>query len=230
MIELHAWPTPNGHKISIMLEECALPYRVIPVDITRGDQFTPEFLRISPNSRMPAIVDSDGEEDESVSVFESGAILVYLAEKTGSFLPREGPARYDVLQWLMFQMANLGPILGQAHYFRGYAEEKIPYAIDRFTNEAGRLYNVMEGRLGAVEYLAGDYSIADMACWPWVRLHRYHGQKFEDFPNVKRWFDAISARPATQRGMALLADRRGRGPIGEAARDILFGATQYRRR
>ena len=230
MIELHAWPTPNGHKISIMLEECALPYRVIPVDITRGDQFTPEFLRISPNSRMPAIVDSDGEEDESVSVFESGAILVYLAEKTGSFLPREGPARYDVLQWLMFQMANLGPILGQAHHFRGYAEEKIPYAIDRFTNEAGRLYNVMEGRLGAVEYLAGDYSIADMACWPWVRLHRYHGQKFEDFPNVKRWFDAISARPATQRGMALLADRRGRGPIGEAARDILFGATQYRRR
>ena len=230
MIELHAWPTPNGHKISIMLEECALPYRVIPVDITRGDQFTPEFLRISPNSRMPAIVDSDGEEDESVSVFESGAILVYLAEKTGSFLPREGPARYDVLQWLMFQMANLGPILGQAHYFRGYAEEKIPYAIDRFTNEAGRLYNVMEGRLGAVEYLAGDYSIADMACWPWGRLHRYHGQKFEDFPNVKRWFDAISARPATQRGMALLADRRGRGPIGEAARDILFGATQYRRR
>ncbi len=230
MIELHAWPTPNGHKVSIMLEECALPYRVIPVDITKGDQFTPEFLRISPNNRMPAIVDSDGDGGEAVSVFESGAILVYLAEKTGSFLPREGKARYDVLQWLMFQMANLGPILGQAHHFRGYAEEKIPYAIDRFTNEAGRLYDVMEGRLGAVEYLAGDYSIADMACWPWVRLHRYHGQKFEDFPNVKRWFDAISARPATQRGMALLADRRSRGPIGEAARDILFGATQYRRR
>ena len=230
MIELHAWPTPNGHKVSIMLEECALPYRVIPVDITKGDQFTPEFLRISPNNRMPAIVDSDGEGGEAVSVFESGAILVYLAEKTGSFLPRNGKARYDVLQWLMFQMANLGPILGQAHHFRDYAEEKIPYAIDRFTNEAGRLYNVMEGRLGAVEYLAGDYSIADMACWPWVRLHRYHGQKFEDFPNVKRWFDAISARPATQRGMALLADRRGQGPIGEAARDILFGATQYRRR
>ena len=230
MIELHAWPTPNGHKVSIMLEECALPYRVIPVDITKGDQFTPEFLRISPNNRMPAIVDSDGEGGEAVSVFESGAILVYLAEKTGSFLPSNGKARYDVLQWLMFQMANLGPILGQAHHFRDYAEEKIPYAIDRFTNEAGRLYNVMEGRLGAVEYLAGDYSIADMACWPWVRLHRYHGQKFEDFPNVKRWFDAISARPATQRGMALLADRRRGGPIGEAARDILFGATQYRRR
>ena len=230
MIELHAWPTPNGHKVSIMLEECALPYRVIPVDITKGDQFTPEFLRISPNNRMPAIVDSDGDGGRAVSVFESGAILVYLAEKTGSFLPREGKARYDVLQWLMFQMANLGPILGQAHHFRDYAEERIPYAIDRFTNEAGRLYNVMERRLGAAEYLAGDYSIADMACWPWVRLHRYHGQKFEDFPNVKRWFDAISARPATQRGMALLADRRSRGPICEAARDILFGATQYRRR
>jgi len=230
MIELHAWPTPNGHKVSIMLEECALAYRVIPVDITKGDQFKPEFLRISPNNRMPAIVDSDGDGGRAVSVFESGAILVYLAEKTGSFLPREGKARYDVLQWLMFQMANLGPILGQAHHFRDYAEQRIPYAIDRFTNEAGRLYNVMERRLGAVEYLAGDYSIADMACWPWVRLHRYHGQKFEDFPNLKRWFDAISARPATQRGMALLADRRGRGPIGEAARDILFGATQYRRR
>jgi GST-like protein len=233
MIELYAWPTPNGHKVSIMLEECGLPYRVIPVDITRGDQFKPEFLRISPNNRMPAIVDLDsdgGAGGATVAVFESGAILIYLAEKTGEFLAGEGEARYQVLQWLMFQMANLGPILGQAHHFLRYAEEKLPYAIDRFTNEAGRLYNVMERRLGEVEYLAGAYSIADMACWPWVRLHRYHGQMFEDYANVKRWFDAISARPATQRGMALLADKRNREPIGEAARDILFGATQYRRR
>ena len=230
MIELYAWPTPNGHKISIMLEECGLPYRVFPVDITRGDQFKPEFLRISPNTRMPAIVDLDGAGGETVPVFESGAILIYLADKTGKFMAVEGSSRYQVLQWLMFQMANLGPILGQAHHFRGYAEKKLPYAIDRFTNEAGRLYNVMEHRLGEVEYLADAYSIADMACWPWVRLHRYHGQMFEDHPNVKRWFDHISARPATQRGMALLADKRNRGPIDEAARDILFGTAQYRRR
>ncbi len=227
MIELHAWPTPNAHKVSIMLEECGLPYRAIAVDITKGDQFAPEFLVLSPNNRMPAIVDPDGPEGGPVSVFESGAILIYLAEKTGRFLPQAGDARYKVMEWLMFQMANLGPACGQAHHFRDAAAEKIPYAIDRFSNETGRLYGVMERRLAAVEFLAGDYSIADMACWPWVRLHRYHGQSFEDFPGVKRWFDSISARPATQAGMELLKQHRG-GTVDDAARDILFGATQYR--
>ena len=230
MIDLYAWPTPNAHKVSIMLEECGLGYNVIPVDITKGDQFAPEFLDISPNNRMPAIVDPEGPDGGPVSVFESGAILIYLAEKTGRFLPAAGNARYKVLEWLMFQMANLGPVCGQAHHFRTYAPQTEPYATDRFTNEAGRLYNVMERRLDEAGFLAGQYSIADMACWPWVRLHRYHGQPFEAFANVKRWFDVISARPATQRGMALLEEHRGGGPVGEVARDILFGATQYQRR
>ncbi len=229
MIEFYAWPTPNAHKISIMLEECGLAYDVIPVDITRGDQFAPEFLKISPNNRMPAIVDPDGPDGGPVSVFESGAILVYLAEKTGRFLPEGGNARYHVLEWLMFQMANLGPICGQAHHFRQYAAEAAPYAVERFTNEAGRLYNVMDRRLGETEYLAGEYSIADMACWPWVRLHRHHGQPFEEFPDLKRWFDAITARPATQRGMELLKEMRG-GEVSAEAKDILFGGVQYKRR
>ena len=230
MIELYAWPTPNAHKVSIMLEECALAYEVIAVDITRGDQFRPDFLKISPNNRMPAIVDRDGPEGRPVSVFESGAILIYLAEKCGRFLPPGGNARYAVLEWLMFQMANLGPVCGQAHHFRDAAAEKIPYAIDRFTNEAGRLYAVMDRRLAEADYLAGAYSIADMACWPWVRLHRYHGQDWAPYPNVKRWFDAISARPAVQRGMKLLEEHRGRAALDEKQRDILFGETQYRRR
>ncbi len=229
MIEFYAWPTPNAHKISIMLEECGLAYDVIPVDITKGDQFAPEFLKISPNNRMPVIVDSDGPDGGSVSVFESGAILIYLAEKTARFLPEAGDARYHVLEWLMFQMANLGPICGQAHHFRQYAAETAPYAVERFTNEAGRLYNVMDRRLGDSEYLAGDYSIADMACWPWVRLHRHHGQPFEEFPNLKRWFDAITARAATQRGMELLKEQRG-GAVSSEAKDILFGGVQYKRR
>jgi GST-like protein len=230
MIDLYAWPTPNAHKVSIMLEECGLAYRVIAVDITRGEQFAPDFLAISPNNRMPAIVDPDGPDGGPVSVFESGAILIYLAEKSGRFLPAGGNARYAVMQWLMFQMANLGPVCGQAHHFRQYAAGEAFYAAERFTNEAGRLYAVMDRRLGEAEYLAGDYSIADMACWPWVRLHRHHGQPWEDFPHVRRWFDAISARPAVQRGMELLAEHRGGGPVDEAARDVLFGATQYRRR
>ncbi len=213
-----------------MLEECGLAYNVIAVDITKGDQFAPEFLKISPNNRMPAIVDPDGPDGGPLSVFESGAILIYLADKTGRFLPEAGNARYGVLQWLMFQMANLGPVCGQAHHFRQYAAETSPYAVDRFTSEAGRLYNVMDRRLGEAEFLAGEYSIADMACWPWVGLHRHHGQPFEEFPDVKRWFDAISARPATQRGMALLKDFRGGGKVGTEARDILFGNTQYEKR
>jgi len=229
MIDLYAWPTPNAHKVSIMLEECGLAYNVIPVDITKGDQFAPAFLKISPNNRMPVIVDPEGPDGGPISVFESGAILIYLADKTGRFLPARGNARYNVLEWLMFQMANLGPVCGQAHHFRQYAADKAPYAVDRFTSEAGRLYNVMERRLGEVEFLAGAYSIADMACWPWVRLHRHHGQPFEDYPEVKRWFDSISARPATQRGMALLAEKRG-GEVDAAARDVLFGRTQYEKR
>jgi len=223
MIVLHAWPTPNAHKVSIMLEECALPYWVQAVDITAGDQFRPEFLAISPNNRMPAIVD----DDTGISVFESGAILVYLAEKTGQFLPAAGPARYAAMEWLMFQMANLGPVCGNAHHFRDAAPERVPYAIQRFTDEAARLYGVMDRRLGEHPYLAGaDYSIADMACWPWVRVHRYHGQDWAPVPHVKAWFDRIKARDAVQRGMALLADERARTrseTLTAEARAILFG-------
>lgn len=234
MIALHAFPTPNAHKVSIMLEECALPYRVVLVDIRKGDQFTPEFLALSPNNRMPAIVDDDGPDGAPLSLFESGAILVYLAEKTGRFLPADGAARYRVMAWLMFQMANLGPVCGQAHHFRASAPEKVPYAIRRFTDEAARLYRVMDRRLSEVPFLGGeDYSIADMACWPWVRVHRYHGQDWTPFPNVKRWFDIIAARPEVQCGMKLLDDHRADNratDLDAETRDILFGDTQYRRR
>jgi GST-like protein len=233
MIILYAWPTPNAHKVSIMLEECALDYEVATVDITAGDQFKPEFLALSPNNRMPAVIDHDGPDGGDVAVFESGAILIYLAEKCGKFLPVSGNDRYSVMQWLVFQMANLGPILGQAHHYRDAASERVPYAINRFTDEAGRLYGVMDSRLAEVPYLAGaDYSIADMACWPWVRVHRYHGQPWEDFPNVKRWFDQVAGRPAVQEGMNLLTDKRAktRDVLNNRSRDILFGKTQLKRR
>lgn len=233
MITLHAWPTPNAHKVSIMLEECGLEYEVEAVDITAGDQFAPAFLDLSPNNRMPALVDDEGPEGKSVSIFESGAILIYLADKTGKFMPLSGNARYDVMQWLMFQMGNLGPICGQAHHFRDAAPERVPYAINRFTDEAGRLYGVMDRRLAETTYLAGDgYSIADMACWPWVRVHRYHGQPWDYFPNVKRWFDDIAARPAVQEGMKLLSDKRAktRDILDEKSRDILFGKAQMAKR
>jgi GST-like protein len=232
VIELHAWPTPNGHKVSIMLEECGLPYEVIAVDINKGEQFSPAFLAISPNNRMPAIVDRDGPGGEALSVFESGAILVYLAEKTGKFMATAGPARYAVMQWLMFQMGGLGPMCGQAHHFRqkmGGAD--VPYAIERYTNEVGRLYGVMDRRLGEAAYLGGpDYSIADMACWPWVRPMRRQGWEREEFPNVKRWFDAIEARPAARRGMELLSEFRGSRTITDQGRDVLFGKTQFEQR
>lgn len=233
MVTLYAWPTPNAHKVSIMLEECALDYKVVSVDITAGDQFKSEFLVISPNNRMPALVDDQGPEGETISIFESGAILIYLAGKVCRLMPAGGNARYDVLQWLMFQMGNLGPICGQAHHFREAAPERVPYAINRFTNEAERLYHVMDERLKEIDYLAGkEYSIADIACWPWVRVHRYHGQRWEDFPNVKRWFDDIAARPAVQKGMKLLINKRAktREVLNEKARDILFGQTQMARR
>jgi len=230
MIDLYSWPTPNGHKIHIMLEECGLAYNVIPVDIGAGDQFRPEFLAISPNNKIPAIVDADGPDGEPISIFESGAILIYLAEKTGRFMPAEARPRYEVIQWLMFQMGGVGPMLGQAHHFRQYAPEPIPYAIDRYTNEAGRLYGVIDRRLADRDYLAGDYSIADIATFPWLRSYENQGQKLEDYPNLKRWFEAIAARPAVERGLRVLSDRRRRGAFDEKARDVLFGTTQYRRR
>jgi len=230
MIDLYAWPTPNAYKVSIMLEETGTPYRVFPVDITKGDQFKADFLKMNPNNKMPVIVDSDGPDGQPITIFESGAILLYLAEKTGRFIPRDVRGRYAVTQWLMFQMASIGPMLGQVHHFRVYAPEPIPYAIERYTNEARRLYNVLDRRLGEVDYLAGDYSIADMAVFPWIRPYKRQGLDINDFPNLKRWFEAIDARPAVQRGLGLLADRRREGPIDDKAREVLFGATQYAKR
>jgi GST-like protein len=230
MIDLYAWPTPNGFKISILLEETGLPYRVIPVDIGKGDQFKPDFLKISPNNKMPAIVDTDGPGGRPYPLFESGAILMYLAEKTGRFMPADVAGRYRVVEWLMFQMGGIGPMLGQAHHFRRYAPEPIPYAVDRYTNEARRLYGVLDRRLGEVEYVAGDYSIADMATFPWLRKPEGQGQNLDDFPNVKRWFAAINARPTVQKGLQLLKEHQSAAPMDAKAREVMFGATQYQRR
>lgn len=231
MIDLYAWPTPNGYKISVMLEEVGLPYRTIPVDITKGDQFKPDFLKISPNNRMPAIVDAQGPDGMPVSVFESGAILIYLAEKTGQLMGKGPRGRIKALEWLMFQMGGVGPMLGQAHHFRLYAPEKIPYAIDRYTNEAGRLYGVLDRRLSEAEYLADEYSIADIAVFPWIRPWKRQGQNLDDFPQVKRWLAAIKARAAVQRGLQLLSDHlRKPEQLSDADRDVLFGATQFARR
>ena len=230
MIDLYTWPTPNGHKIHIMLEETGLEYTVHPINISAGDQFDPEFLKISPNNKMPAMVDLEGPGGEPYSLFESGAILMYLAEKTGRFMPAEIRARYDVIQWLMFQMGGIGPLLGQAHHFRAYAPERIPYAIDRYTNEANRLYNVLDVRLKDHEYLAGEYSIADIATFPWLRSHERQGVDLEEYPSVKRWFDLIAERPAVKRGVEVLADSRRTGPISEQEREIMFGSRQYQRR
>jgi len=231
MIDVYSWPTPNGHKVHIMLEECGLKYKVHAVDIGAGDQFKPEFLDISPNNKIPAIVDSDGPDGKPISLFESGAILVYLAGKTGRFLPADVRGKYVALQWLMFQMGGVGPMLGQAHHFRIYATEKIEYAINRYSNEARRLYGVMDKRLGEVPYFAGDYGIADMAIYPWTRSHANHGVDLADYPNVKRWYEAIGARPAVQRGMQVLADRRKPvAQLDDKARQNLFGAAQYEKR
>ncbi|MFQ5953500.1 MAG: glutathione binding-like protein [Kiloniellales bacterium] len=231
MIDLYTWPTPNGFKVSIALEEMGLAYRVIPVDIGAGDQFDPDYLRLNPNNKMPTIVDHDPVDGNGpLTVFESGAILLYLAEKTGLFLPTDMRGRSEVVQWLMFQMGNIGPMLGQAHHFRVYAPEPIPYAVDRYTNEANRLYAVLDRRLEGRDYLAGDYSIADMAIMPWLRRPERQGVEIDDYPNVERWRQAILDRPAVQRGLEVLADRRRPGPIDDKAREILFGATQYQRR
>ncbi len=201
MIEVYSWATPNGHKVHIMLEECALPYRAIPVDIGAGDQFQPDFLKISPNNKIPAIVDPDGPDGQPISLFESGAILLYLAGKTGRFLPSDVRGKYEVLEWLMFQMGGVGPMFGQNHHFRRFAPEKIPYGIERYGKETERLYGVMDRRLGEAPYLAGQYSIADIATYPWVARYDYQEIDLARFPNVKRWFEAIGARPAVAKGM-----------------------------
>ncbi len=234
MITLYAWPTPNGHKISILLEELDLDYDVVAIDINKGDQFGAEFLTISPNNRIPAIVDHVPPDGGGpVPVFETGAIMIYLAEKGGRFLPETNDirARKTVMEWLMWQMGGLGPMAGQAHHFRqAMGGEEVPYGIQRYSKEIRRLYGVMDRKLAAYEWLAGaDYSIADMACWPWARPSRRQGVDKADFPNVKRWFDAMSARPAVQAGMELLAEHRGNKTLTDEARNLLFGKGQFER-
>jgi GST-like protein len=230
VIDLYTDTTPNGYKVSIMLEEVGLPYTAHHVDIGKGDQFKPEFLAISPNNKIPAIIDRDGPGGKPYPMMESGAILIYLAEKTGKLLPQETRARLDVLQWLFFQMAHIGPMLGQAHHFRLYAPEKIPYAINRYTNEAKRLYGVLDKRLADRSYLVGDYTIADIATWPWLRRPDRQGVEIAEYPNVKRWFDAIAARPAVERGLKVFADKARPAPsFDPKAQEVLFGATQYQR-
>lgn len=229
MIILYSWPTPNGHKVHIMLEECGLQYQVIPVDIGAGEQFAPEFLAVSPNNKIPAMVDPDGPDGKPISIFESGAILLYLAAKTGKFLGNSDREKYQALQWLMFQMGGVGPMLGQAHHFRLYAPTQIPYAVDRYTNEAKRLYGVLNKRLGQSRYLGGDdYSVADIATFPWTRSWQNQGVNLADYPQVRRWHEQIALRPAVERALQVLADRRKPLTTPEA-KEALFGATQYRR-
>ena len=225
-IDLYYWPTPNGRKITIFLEETGLPYNVVPVDIAAGDQFDPEFLKISPNNKIPAIVDPEGPDGEQISLFESGAILIYLAEKTGEFFPQTPRERYAVLQWLMFQMGHVDPILCQAHHFCQYAPETIPYAIQRYTNEAARLYGVIDRRLAETPFIAGDeYTIADMAIFPWLRSHENQGQDLNDYPNLKRWYEGLQARPAVGRGLAVGKELRRTldRNMDEKTRKTLFG-------
>ena len=226
MIDLHYWPTPNGWKISIMLEECGLPYRLVPVNIGKGEQFAPEFLAISPNNRMPAIVDSSpAGGGEPVAVFESGACLLYFAEKTGQFMPKALRERYAVMQWLMWQMGGLGPMAGQNGHFLLYAPDKIPYAIERYSKEVDRLYGVLDAQLGRTgACVAGEYSIADMAIFPWVRTHKMQQVALANFPNVERWYNGLFMRPAVIRGLDLGKDLRA-GGLTEEARKALFGQT-----
>jgi GSH-dependent disulfide-bond oxidoreductase len=234
MIDVYSWATPNGHKVHIMLEECGYrlgrDWRAIAVNIGTGDQFKPDFLKISPNNKIPALVDPHGPDGKPISVFESGAILVYLAAKTGKFMPKSDRAKFEALQWLMFQMGGVGPMLGQNHHFRLYAPEKIEYAINRYTNEAKRLYGVLDRRLAESKFLAGaQYSIADMATFPWLRNWQNQGVALDEYPHVKKWFEGIAARPAVQRGVQVLTDLRK--PItDDKAREMLFGATQYQKR
>ena len=223
MIELHYWPTPNGHKVTMFCEEAGVPYEIKRVDIGTGEQFRLEFLAFSPNNRMPAIVDrAPADGGEPITVFESGAILLYLAEKTGRFMPRDVRGKKTVTEWLFWQMAGLGPMLGQNHHFNVYAPEKIPYAIDRYVRETARLYGVLDKRLANREFIADDYSIADMACYPWIVPHERQQMKLEDFPNVKRWFETIRARPGTVRAYAQGDFQRDREMTPEM-RKVLFG-------
>lgn len=224
MIDLYYWTTPNGHKITIFLEETGLPYRIVPVNIGTGEQFEPDFLRISPNNRIPAMVDNDpADKGPPVSVFESGAMLLYLAEKTGRFIATDLRGRADTLQWLFWQMAGLGPMAGQNGHFTNYAPEKIPYAIDRYVKETGRLYGVLDKRLADREFIAGAYSIADMASYPWIVPYERHGQRLDGFPNLKRWFDAVGARPAVQKAYALAKSINTQPTVTEESKKILFG-------
>ena len=234
MIKVYSWPTPNGHKVHIMLEECGLrvgrDWEAIPVNIGTGEQFSPEFLAISPNNKIPALVDPQGPDGKPVALFESGAILLYLAAKTGKFLPKSDRLKFQVLQWLMFQMGGVGPMLGQAHHFRMYAPEKIDYAVNRYTNEAKRLYGVMDRQLATSKFIAcSQYTIADIAIYPWLRSWANQGIDWSDYPHLKAWFDRIDARPAVQRGVKILSDLR-RPITGDKARDILFGNAQYQKR
>ena len=235
MIDVYTWPTPNGHKVHVMLEECGFTlgrdWLAHPIHIGQGEQFTPEFLTISPNNKIPALVDPQGPDGKPISLFESGAILVYLAAKTGKFMPSSDRGKYEVLQWLMFQMGGVGPMLGQAHHFRIYAPEKVPYGIERYTNEARRLYGVMDRQLAHHRYIAGkSYSIADIAIFPWVRSWAHQGIDWADFPRLKVWFDTVGARPAVHRGCAVLADLRKPMQDDKKAMETLFGKTQYEKR
>ena len=230
MIDVYSWATPNGHKVHIMLEECGLPYTAHPVNIGTGDQFKPAFLKISPNNRIPAIVDPQGPDGKPISLFESGAILLYLASKTGKFLPKTDRQKFEVMQWLMFQMGGVGPMLGQNHHFRLYAPEKIEYAVNRYTNEAKRLYGVMDRQLVKSKYIAGNtYTIADIAIFPWLRNWKNQGIDWADFPHLKKWFDTISARPAVMRGVEVLASLR-KPLVDPKAHENMFGATQFQKR
>jgi GSH-dependent disulfide-bond oxidoreductase len=226
MIELYYWPTPNGHKITIFLEEADLSYRIIPVDISAGDQFKPDFLKIAPNNRMPAIIDTEPVDGgEPISVFESGAILLYLAEKTGKFLPADLRDRKTVTEWLFWQMGGLGPMAGQNHHFTQYAPEKIPYAIDRYVRETNRLYGVLDRQLAGREYIAGAYSIADMACYPWIVPYERQQQNLADFPHLQQWFERMKARPAVVQAYEQAQPFTNRPTVTEASRKILFGQT-----
>ena len=231
MIDLYTWTTPNGRKVSIMLEECGLPYKVHKINIgSNAEQFTPEYLKINPNGKIPSIVDPDGPGGKPFALAESGAMLFYLASKTGKFLPQDLRQRWQVMQWTMFQMGHIGPMLGQAHHFLGYAPEKIPYAMNRYKNEANRLYGVVDRQLKESKFLACDeYTIADMAAMPWMRFPERQGVEIAEYPNVQRWRDGIAARPAVERALKVLADRR-RPEMSKEQKEVLFGATQYARR
>ncbi len=228
MIDVWTWPTPNGHKVHIALEELGLPYTVVPVNIGGGEQFKPEFLALTPNHRIPAIVDHEGPGGKTLELFESGAILIYLAEKAGKLIPADPIARLTCLQWVMFQMGGVGPMFGQYNHFANYAAEKLPYAIERYTNEVKRLHRVLDKRLSDADYLAGDeYSIADIATFPWIRTPERRNIDLAEYPAVKRWHDAIAARPGVQRGVAVLSENQRKGPMTDKEKENMFGATQF---